>query len=165
MPSKVRILLAPIRNTLMPKWFADGLNFTCTRCSNCCRHESGYVFLSERDIERLAEAFRLEVREFVEQYCKRVDLGVTTRTSLREQNNFDCVFFRDGRCSVYPVRPLQCRSYPFWPSVLENADSWNREAGHCPGINVGARHSDQTVLEWLEARAREPMVESEPEYY
>ena len=34
-------------------FYSDGLRFECTRCSRCCRHTPGYVFLSENDVERL----------------------------------------------------------------------------------------------------------------
>ena len=38
---------------------------------------------------------------------------------------------------VYPVRPLQCRTYPFWPEVLASRQAWQREARRCEGINRG----------------------------
>ncbi len=143
----------------MPDWEPHGLRFTCTRCSNCCRHESGYVFLSEEDISRFSEGLSLDRRSFLDAYCKQVDLGLVRRISLKEQENFDCVFFIDGRCSVYPIRPLQCRSYPFWPSVVASREAWDAESSHCPGINIGRRHSNETVLDWLIRRREEPLVE------
>lgn len=143
----------------MTDWFEEGLNFTCTRCSNCCRHDSGYVFLSEADISRLSGAFGLSREEFIDRYCTRVNLGIASRISLNEQPNYDCVFFQEGRCSVYPVRPLQCRSYPFWANIVETPQAWQNEASHCPGINIGPRKSRETVMEWLEARKTQPLVE------
>ncbi|HUX21603.1 MAG TPA: YkgJ family cysteine cluster protein, partial [Spirochaetia bacterium] len=35
-------------------FYQDGLRFECTRCDACCRHEPGYVFLSQTDLRRLA---------------------------------------------------------------------------------------------------------------
>ncbi len=37
-------------------FYGRGLRFECTRCSRCCRHNPGYVFLSPVDLARLAEA-------------------------------------------------------------------------------------------------------------
>ncbi|MDR3247725.1 MAG: YkgJ family cysteine cluster protein, partial [Treponema sp.] len=37
-------------------FYANGLRFSCTRCSSCCRYESGYVFLSPEDVDVLAKA-------------------------------------------------------------------------------------------------------------
>lgn len=40
-----------------------------------------------------------------------------------------CVFLDPfGKCSIYPVRPIQCRTYPFWPSLLEDRETWESEA-------------------------------------
>ena len=35
-------------------WFKDGLRFTCTGCGDCCSGAPGFVWVSEEDIERLA---------------------------------------------------------------------------------------------------------------
>ena len=47
----------------------------------------------------------------------------------------------DGRCRVYPVRPLQCATWPFWTENLK-PETWNgpvRET--CPGIGQGRLYS------------------------
>ena len=99
-------------------FYSDGLRFSCTECSLCCRFDSGYVFLSRIEIDRLAERFSLTAQSFIDQYCRVVDMGFASRVTLREQKNLDCVFWKHGGCSVYEDRPLQCRSFPFWPAHL-----------------------------------------------
>lgn len=42
-----------------------------------------------------------------------------------------------GGCSVYPVRPAQCRTYPFWPEIISSPTAWEKEAAFCPGMNKG----------------------------
>jgi len=40
-----------------------------------------------------------------------------------------CIFLNPiGQCSIYDVRPIQCRTYPFWPSILKNKQTWEEEA-------------------------------------
>ena len=40
-----------------------------------------------------------------------------------------CIFLNPiGQCSIYDVRPIQCRTYPFWPSILKNKQTWEDEA-------------------------------------
>ena len=40
-----------------------------------------------------------------------------------------CTFLNPiGQCSIYDVRPIQCRTYPFWPSILKNKQTWEEEA-------------------------------------
>jgi len=58
--------------------------------------------------------------------------------SLRERAGGECVMHGpDGRCRVYPCRPLMCRTWPFWPELLESQESWTAAARHCPGMNDG----------------------------
>ena len=59
--------------------------------------------------------------------------------SLRERPGGDCVLLDPdtGRCGVYAVRPLQCRTYPFWPSVVVSPESWRDHARRCPGMDQG----------------------------
>lgn len=40
-----------------------------------------------------------------------------------------CVFLDPrGQCSIYAVRPVQCRTYPFWPSLVDAQEDWDDEA-------------------------------------
>ena len=49
-----------------------------------------------------------------------------------------CVFLgANGQCRVYPVRPVQCRTYPFWPEVLCSGTAWEQESRRCEGIGRG----------------------------
>lgn len=110
-------------------WFRDGLRFECTQCGDCCTGRPGYVWVNRREIERLAEFLHLSVAEFGRRYLRRVQGSY----SLIEKANGDCIFYRDG-CTVYPERPGQCRSFPFWPENLESREAWQEVAAECPGI-------------------------------
>ena len=139
-------------------FYKDGLHFECQRCSGCCRFDSGYVFLSHQDLDRLASNLSLTQDEFLEKYCVKVDMGGYFRISLIEKPNYDCIFWRDGGCAVYDARPLQCRSYPFWEHQLESKEAWENVAKSCPGINKGALHSRQEIEEWLARRKMEKLI-------
>lgn len=143
------------------RFHESGLTFSCTRCNLCCRFDSGYVWLSRADLARLASGLGLSRQDLLDTYCRVVNLGGFKHLSLREQPNNDCVFWRDGACSVYESRPLQCRSFPFWAHQVEDEESWNRAGDHCPGIGAGARHSGREIDEWLERRRLEPPLNAE----
>jgi hypothetical protein len=50
-----------------------------------------------------------------------------------------CIFLDStGRCGIYAARPVQCRTYPFWPELVSNEADWRREARRCEGINRGS---------------------------
>jgi hypothetical protein len=40
---------------VLETWYADGLQFTCSQCGNCCTGGPGYVWMSKEEIVRLAE--------------------------------------------------------------------------------------------------------------
>jgi Fe-S-cluster containining protein len=139
-------------------WFKSGLQFGCTRCSACCRHNPGYVFLSQPDIDALCSFTQLDEKEFRKRYTRLTDFGFVRRLSLTEKSNFDCIFWDQG-CTVYNARPLQCRAFPFWSSILSDQGNWDEQANDCPGINQGPVHSAATIQAWLNARSAEPFVE------
>ncbi len=141
-------------------FYKNGLRFECTRCSKCCRHTPGYVFLSETDIEKLAEALSLPRQAFLGRYCRRVRFGPLHRISLREKPNVDCILWEDGGCSVYDGRPLQCRSFPFWSSCLSTIEDWQYHGRQCPGIDTGRLHPREEIEGWLALRMKEPFIEA-----
>lgn len=72
--------------------------------------------------------------------------------TLRETGTFDCILWGDEGCTAYNERPVQCSTYPFWPSIMDSMDSWNAEAFLCPGIGIGELHSMKYIEEHLNAR-------------
>lgn len=67
----------------------------------------------------------------------------------RELPDGRCIFYDEG-CRIYPVRPRQCRSFPFWLRYLRNENSWRTLSKSCPGIGQGKHHSKTTVLDLLD---------------
>ena len=43
----------------------------------------------------------------------------------------------DYECGIHENKPKPCAAYPFWPSVMESEERWNKEAEFCPGIGKG----------------------------
>ena len=143
-------------------FYSKGLRFSCVRCSACCRHDSGYVFLSGKDASVLITALKMEYKDFVKAYCRWIpSVNGTEQLSLREKSNFDCIFWEqkpESGCSVYAARPLQCRSFPFWTSVVLDKSSWDFAASECPGMGKGTLHSGESIEKWLAMRQKEPII-------
>jgi uncharacterized protein len=115
-------------------WYQDGLRFRCTQCGNCCTGAPGFVWVNEDEVAAIA-AFREEsIEETTALHTRAEGRG----RSLRERANGDCVFL-DGerRCTIYPVRPRQCRTWPFWESNLATSADWERTCKTCPGSGQG----------------------------
>jgi len=130
-------------------FYEQGLRFSCTRCSRCCRIAPGYVFLTRKDFSALLQATGLPAREFVASYCRQVGLNGFHRLSLKEKDNYDCILWEEGGCTVYDHRPYQCRSYPFWGANLADRESWEALKDSCPGVGQGRLHSREEIEAWL----------------
>src|SRR5690242_8349910 len=112
-------------------WYEQGLRFTCAQCGNCCTGGPGYVWISKEEIGRLAEFLKLPRERVSEQYCRPIGDKWSLKEIVRA-GQYDCVFLKEVRvagkdgevmqskrvCEIYPVRPLQCRTWPFWEGVL-----------------------------------------------
>lgn len=124
-------------------WYVAGLAFECLGCGRCCAGpQEGYVWVTEEEIAAIAEFLHLSDKQMRRRYVREVG----RRYSLVEQRGSnDCIFLSDetngGRhCLIYPVRPTQCRTWPFWPSNIRDPESWSEAGLRCPGINRGALH-------------------------
>lgn len=126
-----------------PKWYVGGLHFECTQCGDCCSGpDEGVIWITKSEIGFLAEYLKISEEEVREKYLQRVG----NRTTIVEHPiTRDCIFLenKDGqkKCTIYSVRPNQCRTWPFWSDNLQSPDTWNETAQHCPGINRGSCHS------------------------
>jgi hypothetical protein len=108
------------------------LRFACQPgCTNCC-DQSGFVYLSEDDIRRAAKFVGLSPRAFEARYIYRT----RHRRRFRKPPDRQCPFL-EGGCSIHPAKPAQCRTFPFWPELVESRAQWKRTAKYCPGIGKG----------------------------
>ena len=95
----------------------------------------------------------------------RVVANPTTPLSFKIEKDTefgkDCIFLDrqtvPGKavCGIYELRPMQCKTWPFWPHVVSTEHAWRKAAVGGPGIDRG-----QQVIKPEEIRiqrARTPM--------
>ena len=123
-------------------WYQDGLRFECTRCGKCCSGFPGYVWVNEEEVQAIA-TFRDEpLEEVIGLYTRMVN----GQRSLRDNLKDDCIFYDPGQgCTIYPVRPRQCRTWPFWESNVRSPKSWERTQTACPGAGQGELISEEEI--------------------
>lgn len=101
-------------------------------CTRCCEQQ-GFVYLTEDDIRRLAGFVHMGVHAFERRYVYRTK---NTRR-LRVPKHAQCEFLAEGACSVHEAKPTQCRTFPFWPQLIESRRAWHETGDWCPGIGKG----------------------------
>jgi Fe-S-cluster containining protein len=129
-------------------WYQAGLRFRCTRCGNCCTGEPGNVWVNEEEIVAIAEHRAEPVSQVTALYTRLASRG----RSLREKANGDCVFYdrREG-CTIYAVRPRQCRTWPFWASNVGTPEAWQKTCEICPGSGQGELISAEEITRRIRA--------------
>ena len=118
------------------KWYDEGIRFSCQGSGNCCvsHGEYGFVYLDKDDRKQMANLLGLTISAFTRKYCQKSD-GYYHLKSPKDSP--DCIFLDNNKCSVYEARPMQCRTWPFWPDVLD-AKTWKKDvAAFCPGVGKG----------------------------
>ena len=128
-------------------WYGAGLRFKCTSCGNCCSGPGeGFIWVAQPEIEFIADFLNLSPSQLHQQYLRRVHRRTTI---VEDPKTKDCVFLKkvgDKKlCSIYPVRPNQCRTWPFWSSNLKTPDDWNVAAQDCPGMNCGNHYAPEEI--------------------
>jgi len=117
------------------------------------------VWLLEGEVERMAARLGMEVEAFRRLHVRTVpDPGGSgeLRETLRERQEGDggrCTLL-EGRneCSVYGDRPEHCRTFPYWPSVLETDAGFERAKATCPGLRAEPSEAvRKAAFEQLEA--------------
>lgn len=119
------------------EWYGAGLHFTCSQCGNCCTGAPGFVWFHDEELEAMAGRLGIGPDAFLLRYARREGEGWSLR-EVRRGEDHDCIFLRQdpatGRreCSIYPVRPTQCRTWPFWPDNLRSRRAYAAAARRTP---------------------------------
>jgi len=106
-------------------------------CGRCCIGESGNIWINKEEISKIAGFLDLSAEDFIKYYLKKVHYRYSLK-ELKINGSFQCVFFDDKNknCSIYKVRPTQCRTFPFWEYFKKNTDEIIKE---CPGIKINSQ--------------------------
>jgi hypothetical protein len=103
------------------------IKFSCQRCGACCLRE-GFVFLTTEELFSLADYMQQDVDIVRDKWLATWQ----RRYVLKSHPDGGCVFYdKDIGCAIYPVRPEQCRTYPYWS---EDLDWFEKERKMCEGI-------------------------------
>jgi hypothetical protein len=116
--------------------YPEGIRFECNRCSLCCgdaKDKVRRIFLLEIEAGIISK----ESSKAIEDISEKID-GFEPYTSvMKKTKEGRCVFLSDNSCSIYKIRPLVCRFYPFQLQNLKNNQYLFTYTGECPGLGKG----------------------------
>lgn len=133
-------------------------DFHCTACGQCCSG-GGVVYFTKEDLKNIQESLKTapEQPSWASAFLKGGVFREGKHGYLEHDSSEDCIFLEEGRCSIYRLRPLQCRTYPFWPSVFESKSSFKENKKGCPGMmkKSGKTCANSTVIRKTNATLRD----------
>lgn len=110
--------------------------FQCQRSGNCCARPHGIVRVTPADVAAIAVHLGLS------EMATRARFVAPPGDRLKDGLGSRCVFLDDvpgqAACAIYPVRPEQCRTWPYWPE-LRDQDALAQAMRVCPGISLRAQ--------------------------
>ena len=113
------------------------LRFECTGCGLCCTQRGGYahVYVNDAEVADLSALLAMTPGKFRRRYTFVDELGWR---QLRFRDGA-CTFLdpATNRCTVYAARPVQCRTFPYWPELM-GPRGWRQGAKVlCEGMGRG----------------------------
>jgi uncharacterized protein len=122
-------------------FFDKGIRFSCRQCGGCCTGEPGIVYADKDELTLIAQYLEMP-REILEERFTNPFLDGFT---IKEVEDGRCIFYENG-CVIYPFRPLQCRTFPFWFQNMRSMKAWKEACKRCPGISEGRLYTKEEIL-------------------
>jgi Fe-S-cluster containining protein len=93
----------------------EGTFQKCTKCKeklNCCQlfDKLNSPSLSEEEVNIIKEKYT----DFLDNTCNNT-------YTIKTINN-TCIFYKNNKCEIYDIRPLDCRLYPF--DIIEKENKY-----------------------------------------
>lgn len=93
----------------------DGTFKNCTNCKksiNCCQ-----------EFNKLnAPSISIEEKELINKYYSNFYDELEKNIFTLKTKNNTCIFFKNNNCSIYNIRPLDCRLYPY--DIIEKEEKY-----------------------------------------
>ena len=91
--------------------------FSCVHCGKCCTDVTVQIYLTFGDITRLSKSLKKPINDLYkegiigfypffdpEKEVYEIEIGLTKQ----------CKLWKNGKCSNYKGRPINCRLFPYW---------------------------------------------------
>ncbi len=112
------------------------VRFQCTKCGICCgdtKEKTRHILLLESEVKQIAKKISRQPQDFSTEVQDK-------KPYLYEMRKADgkCIFLNGENCSIYHLRPLICRFYPFELKFDEVKNQYIFECTpECPSVNSG----------------------------
>ncbi len=116
------------------------IKFKCIRCGICCGDTADkirHVLVLRNELEKIIQSTNQEMSEF----AHKINNCLPYEFELNKTNK-KCIFLKENQCTIYEIRPMICRFYPFELSLSTNNLHKFNFTKECPGIGIGKQKSE-----------------------
>jgi hypothetical protein len=122
--------------------------FECQQCGDCCKGFGGN-YVTAQDIINISNYIHFDPEKFIARYCDKSG----SRHVLTLGKDGYCIFFdKIKACTIHPVKPYMCKSWPFIRPIIANPENWNAMANSCPGMKKNIPYKDLQKIVTLEKK-------------
>jgi len=119
----------------------------CDICDKCCVNR-GDIKITPVNILEISRFMQLSLHEFVEIYTEKID-GQPLELAIKAKGDRKRCIMNDGvtsRCTIHPVRPMQCATFPLIPVDLKKDLFYKQDTCVC------TNQPETKVIDWLDGK-------------
>jgi Fe-S-cluster containining protein len=119
------------------------VRFKCVKCGICCgdtTEKTRHILLLTEEAEKIAETTKQPVTRFAVKIEDKTPYAFEMKKTIEDGK---CVFLAENRCTIYPLRPLICRFYPFELKPDESERYRFFCTDECLGVNKGKQLDEE----------------------
>lgn len=126
-------------NKLLTQIEGFDFRFDSAQCSSCggkcCIGKSGNIWITVQELSRLAKYLGVSFDELMQKYVEKRGYRFSIKEAQIDLGNYRCIFFdmEKKQCSIYNLRPRQCRTFPFWNDLKDDIEYLKNE---CIGVVI-----------------------------
>jgi Fe-S-cluster containining protein len=116
--------------------YPTAVRFRCIKCGICCgdtKEKTRHILLLRTEAEQIAKATLQPISEFTVKIKDKAPYSY----EMKKTEDGKCVFLENNCCTIYIVRPLICRFYPFELKIAHSGKYTFLYTLECSGINKG----------------------------
>ena len=122
--------------------YPSTVRFRCIKCGICCgdtKEKTRHILLLKLEAEQIAKITAQPISKFAVELKGKAPYSYEMKKRAEDGK---CVFLEKNRCTIYPLRPLICRFYPFELKMSRSRKYKFLFTEECPGINKGRMLSE-----------------------
>ena len=85
----------------------------CVKCGNCCRSFEKFQ-ITKRELKQIAQHLNITWQELLKRLHTRL---IGDKCYIKQP----CIFLKDNICTIYEIRPWNCRAFPMYAIAEDNS--------------------------------------------